>query len=120
MSIPEYHCTEGHAIQPSDWEAVELLRSALRDALSDLEWIERSVNGSNFKSSILKARVALGIAPQSGIEDAEVNAEFQETGRMWFGNRSRIPPGYKEVMCQTHRMTAPCPLCKPSPQSSNV
>jgi len=58
-------------------------------------------------------------APQ-GVEDAEVNAEFQETGRMWFGNRSRIPPGYEEVMCQTHRMTPPCPFCKPSPQRSNI
>lgn len=27
MSIPEYHCTEGHTIQPKDWEAVEALKS---------------------------------------------------------------------------------------------
>lgn len=30
MSIPEYHCTEGHAIQPKDWEQVEALRAALK------------------------------------------------------------------------------------------
>jgi len=45
MSIPQYHCTEGHAIQPKDWEAVEQLRQMLRNAREKLVLYRQAHSG---------------------------------------------------------------------------
>lgn len=45
MSIPEYHCTEGHTIQPKDWEQVEALRQMLRNAREKLVLYRQAHSG---------------------------------------------------------------------------
>jgi hypothetical protein len=42
-----------------DRQRIEELESATRDALSDLEWAERTLPGTNFQASIIKLRLAL-------------------------------------------------------------
>jgi hypothetical protein len=44
MSTPEFKCTEGHAIQPKDWEEVEKLRAHIADLEEqDRQWDKTSL-----------------------------------------------------------------------------
>jgi hypothetical protein len=50
---------EGDAIPASFYKRLEAADNAMRQALSDFEWIERMVPGSNLQASILLLRHAL-------------------------------------------------------------
>ena len=52
-----------YAALAASQERVRELESACADALGDLEWVEKSAQGSNFQASIVKLRVAIGRVP---------------------------------------------------------
>jgi len=72
---------------------IEQLESALRDCLSDLEWAERTVPGTNFTSSILKARVALGVSvamPKGIVRFANHRWGCAECGSYWDNSKRKV------------------------------
>jgi hypothetical protein len=91
MSDITYVRTAKGAVEASN--RIEQLESALRDCLSDLEWATREVPGTNFVSSIIKARAALGIAvvmPKGLVRFANHRLGCDECGSYWDNSKRNI------------------------------
>jgi hypothetical protein len=92
-------------------DGMEEADNAMRQALSDLEWIERMVPGSNLQASILLLRHALaGERKEEGMSPA-AKALREEAARIRSNERSVVQPS-RHMLALADRLDAMADACE--------